>query len=162
MSIIVAPPAMPAHVAMWPAWRPITSTTMTRSCDSAVVCRRSIASIAICTAVSNPKVSSVPDRSLSIVFGTPTTLHAGSNELGRHTQRVLAADGDQRVDAELRRGWSRHRSTPPSILNGLVRDEPSTVPPAGSVPRKVSTDKSWCRPSITPFHPSRKPITSSP
>ena len=46
---------------------------MTRLCDSAVVCRRSIASVAICTAVWKPKVTSVPARSLSIVLGTPTT-----------------------------------------------------------------------------------------
>jgi hypothetical protein len=32
-----------------------------------------MASTQICTAVSKPKVSSVADRSLSIVFGTPTT-----------------------------------------------------------------------------------------
>jgi hypothetical protein len=36
--------------------RPITSTTITRLCDSAVVCRRSIASVAMKTAVSKPKV----------------------------------------------------------------------------------------------------------
>ena len=70
---IVAPPAMAAQVAMWPAWRPMTSTTMARSWDSAVVCRRSMASTHTCTAVSKPKVSSVADRSLSMVFGTPTT-----------------------------------------------------------------------------------------
>src|SRR3954463_14657466 len=51
----------------------MTSTTITRLCDSAVVCRRSIASVAICTAVWKPNVKSVPARSLSIVFGTPTT-----------------------------------------------------------------------------------------
>ena len=68
----MAPPAMPAQVAMWPTWRPITSTTMTRSWDSAVVCRRSMASVAICTAVSKPNVSSVALMSLSMVLGTPT------------------------------------------------------------------------------------------
>ena len=73
MSVIVAPPAMPAQVAMWPAWRPITSTTITRSWLSAVVCRRSMASTQIWTAVSKPNVSSVADRSLSMVLGTPTT-----------------------------------------------------------------------------------------
>ena len=50
----------------------MTSTTITRSWLSAVVCRRSIASVAICTAVVKPKVRSVPTMSLSIVFGTPT------------------------------------------------------------------------------------------
>ena len=80
----------------------MTSTTITRSCDSAVVWRRSIASVAIWTAVQKPKVKSVPERSLSIVFGTPTTVRS---ELGvqpaRHAQGVLAADRDQRVEAEV-------------------------------------------------------------
>src|SRR5690242_20893197 len=39
--------------AIQPVWRPITSTTITRLCDSAVVCSRSIASVQIATAVSN-------------------------------------------------------------------------------------------------------------
>ena len=51
----------------------MTSHTSTRLWDSAVVCRRSIASVAICTAVWKPNVKSVAARSLSIVFGTPTT-----------------------------------------------------------------------------------------
>ena len=73
ISTTSAPPAMPLWTASQPACRPITSTTITRSCDSAVVCRRSIASVAIETAVSNPKVWSVAARSLSMVFGTPIT-----------------------------------------------------------------------------------------
>ena len=54
-----APPAMPANNAIQPVLRPITSTTMMRLCDCAVVCSRSIASVANATAVSNPKVTSV-------------------------------------------------------------------------------------------------------
>jgi len=54
--ITSAPPAMPLITAIQPAWRPITSTTITRLCDSAVVCSRSIASVAIVTAVSKPNV----------------------------------------------------------------------------------------------------------
>ncbi len=50
----------------------MTSQTITRSCDAAVECSRSIASVAICTAVWKPNVKSVALRSLSIVFGTPT------------------------------------------------------------------------------------------
>ena len=46
-----------------------------------MVCSRSIASVAMLTAVSKPKVKSVPDRSLSIVFGTPTTLTPSSASL---------------------------------------------------------------------------------
>ena len=100
MRITAAPPAMPDQVAMWPAWRPMTSTTITRWWDSAVVCSRSMASTAICTAVSKPKVSSVPERSLSMVLGTPTTVHAELVQLVGHPERVLAADGDQGVDAQ--------------------------------------------------------------
>jgi hypothetical protein len=51
----------------------MTSITITRWCDEAVVVRRSIASETIDTAVSKPNVVSVADRSLSIVLGTPTT-----------------------------------------------------------------------------------------
>ena len=47
-----APEASPALSAIQPAWRPITSTSMTRWWDSAVLCSRSIASVAICSAVS--------------------------------------------------------------------------------------------------------------
>ena len=54
--ITLAPPASPAWKAIQPAWRPITSTISTRWWLSAVVCRRSIASIAMLTAVSKPKV----------------------------------------------------------------------------------------------------------
>ena len=81
MSTALAPPAMPAWRAIQPAWRPITSTTSTRWWDSAVVCRRSMASIAMLTAVSKPKVKSVPDRSLSMVLGTPTTFTPRSASL---------------------------------------------------------------------------------
>ena len=92
----------PDSSAIQPAWRPITSTTITRSCDSAVVWRRSIASVAICTAVQKPNVKSVPERSLSIVLGTPTTCRPSSACRRRATpERVLAADGDQRVEAEV-------------------------------------------------------------
>src|SRR3954465_10007196 len=87
---------------------------MTRLWDSAVVWRRSIASVAICTAVWKPKVKSVPARSLSIVLGTPTTA-TPSSASRRPTpsvapprgapERVLAADRDQPVEAvPLQRG----------------------------------------------------------
>ena len=56
MRITFAPPAMPACRAIQPAWRPITSTISARWWLSAVVCSRSIASMAMLTAVSKPKV----------------------------------------------------------------------------------------------------------
>ena len=58
---------------MKPLSRPITSTIITRRCDSAVSIRRSQALSTASTAVSNPIVASVPATSRSIVFGTPTT-----------------------------------------------------------------------------------------
>ena len=50
----------------------MTSSTMTRLWLSAVVCRRSSASVAQATAESKPNVMVVAARSLSIVLGTPT------------------------------------------------------------------------------------------
>ena len=76
----------------------MTSRTMTRLWDSAVVCRRSIASVHIWTAVLNPNVKSVAFESLSIVFGTPTTLIPSDGQLVGDPERVLAADRDQTVD----------------------------------------------------------------
>src|SRR5450759_3709238 len=52
----------------------MTSRMMMRRWDSAVSFNLREASRATLTDVSNPNVESVPDRSLSIVFGTPTTL----------------------------------------------------------------------------------------
>ncbi len=51
-----APPAIPAEIAIHPAWRPMTSTTITRLWLSAVLCKRSTASVATPTAVWNPIV----------------------------------------------------------------------------------------------------------
>ena len=51
----------------------MTSRTNIRSWLADVVCRRSIASVAHATALLKPKVNAVAERSLSIVFGTPTT-----------------------------------------------------------------------------------------
>jgi hypothetical protein len=56
MRIAFAPPAIPACSAIQPACRPITSTINARWCDSAVLCSRSMASMAMFTAVSKPKV----------------------------------------------------------------------------------------------------------
>ena len=52
----LAPPAMPECSAIQPACRPITSTTRARWWESAVVRSRSMASVAMETAVSKPKV----------------------------------------------------------------------------------------------------------
>ena len=47
---------MPECSAIQPTWRPITSATMQRWWDSPVVRIRSMASVAMDTAVSKPKV----------------------------------------------------------------------------------------------------------
>ena len=66
-------PAIPASSAIQPAYRPISSSTITRWWLSAVVWSLSSASVAVSTAVWNPKVTYVASRSLSMVFGTPMT-----------------------------------------------------------------------------------------
>src|SRR6218665_821310 len=73
-----APPAIPECKAIHPTCRPMTSTTMHRPCDSAVVRSRSITSVAISRAVSKPNEESVAARSLSMVLGTPTMLSPAS------------------------------------------------------------------------------------
>ncbi len=64
-----------------------------------------MASTATCTAVWNPNVTSVADRSLSIVLGTPTTGTPSTGQLVGHAERVLATDGDQGIDARARPAW---------------------------------------------------------
>lgn len=64
----------------------MTSTTITRSCASAVEWRRPSASVATLTAVSKPNVMSVP-MSLSIVFGTPTMFIPSARK--REAMRML-------------------------------------------------------------------------
>ena len=51
----------------------MTSTSITRWCDAAVVWILSTASVAVVTAVLKPNVRSVPRTSLSMVLGMPTT-----------------------------------------------------------------------------------------
>ena len=131
--ITSAPPAIPEWSAIHPALRPITSTTRIRLWLSAVVCRRSIASVATCSAVSNPNVTSVAPRSLSIVFGTPITGRPSVGQPVGDAERVLAADRDQTVEpVALERGADR-APAPSSRLYGLVR-LPRIVPPAGQDP----------------------------
>ncbi len=51
----------------------------------------------------------MPDRSLSIVLGTPTAADPERSEPLRHPERVVPADGHHRVDAESLQGC-QHRS----------------------------------------------------
>ena len=116
----------------------MTSTTITRLCDSAVVCRRSIASVAICTAVWKPNVKSVPGEVVVDRLGHADDVDARLGELAGHAERVLAADRDQRVDAEPARATPATRSSPFSSLNTFVRDVPRIVPPRCRMPASCS------------------------
>jgi hypothetical protein len=74
---------------------------MTRSWASEVVCKRSTASAATDTAVSKPKVTSVPTMSLSIVLGTPTHGTPVAVQPLRGRQRAFAADDDETCEIQL-------------------------------------------------------------
>ncbi len=152
-----APPAMPEYVAIHPAWRPITSTTMTRSWLSAVVCRRSMASVAICTAVWKPKVTSVAERSLSMVFGTPTTA-IPSAPAAAATPRVSSPPMTISASIRSRSREARTRARPSSIFTGFVREVPRMVPPRWISPRVLESVSSITSPSSTPRQPWRKPM----
>src|SRR3989441_4113153 len=161
--ITSAPPAIPEWVAIQPACRPITSQTITRLCDSAVEWSRSMASVAICTAGSKPKVRSVPERSLSMVFGTPTTFTPIEESLVATPS--VSSPPIATTAPTLRFFRLRITMSGPfaGFLNGLVREVPRMVPPRWSVPLVASRVRRSCSGgSSRPRHPSRIPITSSP
>src|SRR5665647_2690332 len=90
---MTSPPlATPACSAIQPALRPMTSIIIARWWDWAVVCSLSIPSAATVTAELNPKVMSVPRRSLSMVLGMPTmgTPSSASRRAMRRDQRQRA------------------------------------------------------------------------
>ena len=160
MRITSAPPASPECSAIQPAWRPMTSTTITRLWLSAVVCSRSIASVATCSAVSKPKVRSVAPRSLSMVFGTPTT---GTPCSACRRDAAPSVSSPPMAISPSTCSPARFRFTvsgPPSRLKGLVREVPRMVPPRGRIPRVDSIVSSKCSFSSGPRHPSRKPTSA--
>ena len=163
MRITSAPPAIPEWVAIQPACRPITLQTITRLCASAVECSRSIASVAMLTAVSKPKVRSVPERSLSIVFGTPTTLTPIEENLVA-TPRVSSPPMATTAPTfSARRFFSTISGPLAGFLKGLVREVPRMVPPRWRMPLVASrVSRSCSGGSSKPRHPSRIPITSRP
>src|SRR5438132_4712168 len=162
MRITSAPPAMPECVAIQPACRPITSQTITRLCDSAVECSRSMASVAICTAVLKPKVRSVPERSLSMVLGIPTTFTPIWWSLVA-TPRVSSPPMATTAPTFSAERFRTTISAPPGFLNGFVRLVPRIVPPRGRMPLVASrVSRKWSGGSIRPRQPSRTPITSRP
>ena len=139
----------------------MTSTISGRWWDSAVVWRRSIASIAILTDVSKPNVKSVLLRSLSIVFGTPMTLTPSASSLVA-TPRVSSPPIAIRTSIPWSARFCLIRSTPLSILNGLVRDEPRMVPPLARIGFTVARSRGMVSASSGPFQPSRNPTNSYP
>ena len=145
---------------------------MMRRCASAVVCSRSMASVANATAVSKPKQLVVPTMSLSIVLGTPTIGMPRHAELVGDGERAVAADDDERVEPHLVEHLddavgvvAACRPTSRSdAANGLPRlIVPRIVPPSRRMPvtsRGVSTRE---RPgSIRPSKLSSRPMHSMP
>ena len=155
-----APPAIPDDSAIHPALRPITSTTMSRSWLSAVVWSRSIASVATCTAVANPMHASVPDRSLSIVFGMPTT-GTPSDDMWAAAPIVPSPPIVTRASTPRSANVRRTRSTPCSWY-GSAPEDPRIVPPRCRIPWTDAGVSSRTSPSITPRQPLRNPRTSNP
>ncbi len=149
----------------------MVSTTITRWCDSALVCILSIASTALATALSKPKVTSVSMRSLSMVFGTPTKgipfLHKRlamerlpsppihTNASRSHLLMFPRATSD--------RSWGGTRASSPRQTKGLALLEvPRMVPPWARIPETSLYDNVRPRPSTSPAYPSSMPKTVQP
>ena len=77
------------------------STTMMRWWLCAVLCSRSIASVAMPSAVSKPNVTSVSATSLSIVLGRVMTLRPVLHQVKGVLLRAAAAEADQHVEVML-------------------------------------------------------------
>ena len=139
----------------------MTSTSSTRWWDSAVVCSRSIISVAMLTAVSKPKVRSVQSMSLSMVLGTPTT---GTPASDSRWAAVSVPSPPIGISTSTR--WEASTAfmsaSPACSFSGATRAEPSVVPPRVSRPSTAATSSGVVRSSSRPRQPSRKPITELP
>ena len=113
------------------------------------------------TDVSNPNVKSVLFRSLSIVFGTPITFTPRASSFVA-TPRVSSPPIAIRTSMPWSARFCLMRSTPFSILKGLVRDEPRMVPPLARIGFTVARSSGIVSASSGPFQPSRKPTNSYP
>ncbi len=156
-----APAAMPAFSAIQPVCRPMTSTTMTRWWDSAVVFSRSSASVATETAVSKPKVTSVAAMSLSMVFGTPT-IGRPASLISLAAFRVPSPPIGMTASRPRSEQYFLARSTPSRRWLGWTREEPRMVPPWARMPLTESRVRGRWWPSRNPRHPSSNPMISSP
>ena len=126
-----------AVAAIQPVWRPITSTTITRWCASAVVCRRSTASVTMLTAVSKPKLKSVPPRSLSMVLGMPTTGYWWSRHMSRAAFKVPSPPTTTRAFNSYFCQVPLMLARQASSFSGLTREVPRIVPPRGGCRRRI-------------------------
>jgi hypothetical protein len=117
-----------------------------------------MASVAVETAVSKPKVKSVPNRSLSIVLGTPTTGSPISYNFAA-APRVSSPPMATRASSPRIRRFFIALSGPPGSLKGLVREVPMIVPPMWMIPETILTSRSIGEGSSSPFHPLRSPTT---
>src|SRR5882762_9141928 len=96
-----------------------------------------------------------------MVLGTPTTpMPSSVRRLA--TPRVSSPPMATRASTPLSASTLRMRSTPPSTLNGLVRDEPRIVPPRARMSSTSSSPIGRVSPSSGPCHPFWKPSTSQP
>src|SRR3954463_15766982 len=151
-----APPVSAPESGIQPALRPITSITITRSWDSAVVWSRSITSVATWTAVWKPTVTSVPARSLSMVLGTPITGMPRS-ESAAPAPSVPSPPIATSPSSPWRSIAPRIRSGPSSARIGLTPELPRIVPPRCRIPRAVTGSSTIVSSSRTPRHPSWNP-----
>ncbi len=106
MMVQVALAALPMPSVRWPVGRPIVTPRYQRPVVFASSIRRWTSWTPTWRAVSKPSVEteSGSERSLSIDLGTCTTLMApfvGALDGGGAAHEVVAADGDERLDAEL-------------------------------------------------------------
>ena len=168
------PEAIPACRAIHPAFRPMTSHTITRWWLIAVEWSRSRASVAVATAVRKPKVTSVPSTSLSIVLGTPIQLMPAST---RGAVQVIVPSPPMTISASslFASMWRRHRSVT-SVNTGLpwasvpVQKRlglhrllvPRMVPPCVMMPATCRLVSSPILFSTRPRKPSSIPMTRTP
>ena len=119
-----------------------------------------MASHTMLQAVSNPKVKSVPLKSLSIVLGTPTTFTPFSWSFCA-TESVSSPPMATSASILCLAIVSMQRSMPSGRFDGFVLDVRKIVPPRGRMPATVSRLSGMLLSSIRPRQPSRKPISSS-
>ena len=124
---------MPALIAMKPASLPITSTKNRRSCEVAVSLILSMASMAVLQAVSNPIVRSVPERSLSMVPGSPMAGIPYSSK----NRWAPVRDPSPPITTKASMPWlcrfSKAFFRPSGVLNSALRADFRNVPPRSRI-----------------------------